>query len=112
LVTSVDVTHATLGSLSIVNDPKLTAFRLGPFAPQVVVARIIDAPLLTDLGPTGLSSLQRVTGDFDVVNTGLSSLGSTGLSNLVSVGGSPNWHGEIDIESNPRLTSLGDLTNL
>jgi hypothetical protein len=101
LVTAVDASNASLDGFSVSDNAALTSFRLGNLPPSVYVATITNSPLLTDLGPTGLSPIQTVTFDLEVVDTGLAGVGPTGLSNLVSVGRS------LWLTGNPQLASLG-----
>ena len=111
LLTSVDMSNTVFGSagLNVSNMAGLTSLKLGPLPSSVVNIVLTNVPLLTDLGPTGLSGVTRVTNILRIGQTGLASFGPTGLSNLVSMTG-----GELNIFSNPSLTSLGptSLTSL
>jgi hypothetical protein len=104
LITSVDMSNTVFHSTSfgIANMPALTSLKLGPLPPTVINIVVTDAPLLTDLGPTGFSGVTTVTNILRIGGTGLASFGPTGLSNLVTVTGS-----ELSIAGNPNLTSLG-----
>jgi hypothetical protein len=101
LITSVDVSHATLFSLVVIDNPSLTSLRLGTLADTVQDVMLVNEPMLTDLGPNGLSSIHHVARDISIQTTPLTSLGPTGLSNLATVGRN------VGIVDNSRLTGLG-----
>jgi hypothetical protein len=101
LVSAIDAGNAVLNGFWLAANPALTSFRLGNLPANVVYANVVDSPLLTDLGATGLSPIQNVEIDMIVSNTGLSGLGPSGLGNLVSVGRT------FQVTQNPSLTSLG-----
>ena len=104
LVTAIDASNASLNGLVVEENPALTSFRLGNLPATVDYAVVVDSPLLTDLGPAGLSPIQNVSIDINVTNTALASLGPTGLSNLVTVGRN------LEVLQNPNLTTLGPTT--
>jgi hypothetical protein len=101
LVTAIDASNAVLNGFWLAENPALQSFRLGNLPANVVYAIVTDSPLLTDLGPTGLSPIQSVTIDLIVSDTAVASLGPSGLSNLVSVGRT------LQLTQNPALTTLG-----
>lgn len=105
LLGTLDLSHATIGGCYVSNDQALTAIKLATFAPQVSYAFIQGTPLLTDLGPGGLSGVTNAS-QVRVIGTALTNLGPTGLSNLATVGN------RLDINGNPQLTSVGTLSSL
>jgi hypothetical protein len=101
LLTGIDASNAVLNGFWLSGNDALASFRLGSLPANVQYAIITGSPLLTDLGPTGLSPIQTVVVDMQISGTAVASLGPTGLSNLVSVG--RNLH----VSENPQLATLG-----
>ena len=104
LITSVDISNAVFRSpgLNVSNMAGLTTLKLAPLPSSLTNLAVTNAPLLTDIGPTGFSGVTTITNILRITGTGLASFGPTGLSNLVAVTGS-----ELSIAGNPNLTSLG-----
>ncbi|HTL32255.1 MAG TPA: DNRLRE domain-containing protein [Kofleriaceae bacterium] len=101
---SVDVHNALLPGLYCAANPLLTKLLLGPFMPSVSYAVIAGSPV-SDLGPTGLSTLVDVNNELNLSGTKLANLGPTGLANLRHV------VGFVSIVGNSELTTLGSLVN-
>lgn len=106
LITSVDLGHATLGGFYLDGNPALTSFRFAPLPSVMNRMFIRGCPQLAELGPTGLSGVQHVTGNVEIANTALTNLGPTGLSSLLTVGDS------LDFTGNPVLVDIGSLAQL
>lgn len=86
LLAEIDAPHATVRGVYAVNHPLLTRFVFASTTPEIWTVELRNNPLLTELGPNGLSSVRETLLDITIDNTPLATLGPRGLSDLVRVG--------------------------